>query len=109
MISELVKQTAEAVMQRGGVVRSLDSWGTRLLPAVMKRHEQRHTVGDYWTIHFDASPPVMKSVNFQLGKDPRVIRWTVTKLGEKLNDIAGVKEATVKTRPIPKKRPEPTY
>jgi len=61
----------------------------------MRRQGQRHVIGDYWTIHIDASPGLLKQVNYQLQQDPRVIRWTTTKLGERLKDIAGLKEATV--------------
>ncbi|KAG9000507.1 hypothetical protein FRB94_005395 [Tulasnella sp. JGI-2019a] len=95
-ISKLVKQTALTVLNNGGVVRTLNCWGTRKLPALMKRQGQHHTIGDYWTIHFDASPTLLRKVNFQLQQDPRVIRWTTTKLGEQLKDIGGLKEVTVK-------------
>jgi len=61
----------------------------------MRRHKQIYTVGDYWTIHFDASPKLMQVVNGQMKQDPRVIRWTVSKLGERLRDIGAFKEATV--------------
>ena len=39
----------------------------------------------------------MKNVVTLLRQDPRVIRWTTTKLGERLHEVAGLKEDTVKT------------
>ena len=50
-IRDLVRQTAMTVMNHGGVVRSLNSWGTRSLPAQMRRHEQKHTIGECVTIN----------------------------------------------------------
>ncbi|KAG8936848.1 hypothetical protein FRC03_009600 [Tulasnella sp. 419] len=95
VIRGLVKQTAMTVMNNGGVVRSLNSWGSHVLPSRARRHKQYHTIGDYWTIHFDASPPLMQTVANQLQQDPRVVRWTTTKIGERLEDILGTKESTV--------------
>jgi ribosomal protein S6 len=42
----------------------------------------------YWTMHFDASPEKQKSLNKLLRKDPRVIRATVLKMGERIEDVA---------------------
>lgn len=41
----------------------------------------------YWLMHFDTNPPVLKSLNDRLGADPRVIKWTALKLGDKLDQI----------------------
>ncbi|KAF8580447.1 hypothetical protein K439DRAFT_1356839 [Ramaria rubella] len=94
-IKELVKTCATHVMDSGGVVRSLNNWGTRVLPNRMHRHQQWHTIGDYWTMHFDTSPRVLHALNRRLRKDPRVIRWTMTKLGERIEVIAEPTEQTI--------------
>src|SRR5258708_29448511 len=44
----------------------------------------------YWTLHFDASPSLMGEMGKRLREDPRVIRQTVIKMGEKLDDIAEI-------------------
>ena len=53
---------------------------------------QRHTFGplthSYWTMHFDASPEKQKGLSKLLRKDPRVVRATVLKLGERIEDVA---------------------
>lgn len=38
-------------------------------------------------MHFDTSPPVLKSLNDRLRADPRVVKWTAMKLGERLDQI----------------------
>ncbi|KAJ3516435.1 hypothetical protein NLJ89_g1136 [Agrocybe chaxingu] len=87
-IRELVRQSAMHVMNAGGVVRNLNSWGTRTLPQRMKRHGRPQEVGDYWTMHFDANPTTLKSLNGLMRRDPRVLRWTVLKLADKVEDMA---------------------
>ncbi|KAF8513028.1 ribosomal protein S6 [Hysterangium stoloniferum] len=94
-IKELVTTCATHVMDAGGVVRSINSWGTRTLPARKLSHKRWHTVGDYWTMHFDTNPRTLHELNRKLRQDPRVIRWTMTKLGEKIEDIAQPNEKTI--------------
>lgn len=38
-------------------------------------------------MHFDTSPPVLSQLSSRLRADPRVVKWTTLKLGEKLEDI----------------------
>ncbi|KAF5322154.1 hypothetical protein D9619_001897 [Psilocybe cf. subviscida] len=87
-IRELVRQSATHVMNNGGVVRNINSWGTLTLPQRMKRHGPLQSVGDYWTLHFDASPRTLRSLNGIMRRDPRVLRWTVLKLADKIEDIS---------------------
>ena len=42
----------------------------------------------YWTLHFDASPRTLRSLNGIMRRDPRVLRWTVLKLADNLEDLA---------------------
>ena len=42
----------------------------------------------YWTMHFDASPRTLRSLNGIMRRDPRVIRWNVLKLGDEVEDLA---------------------
>jgi len=94
------------VMNSGGVVRKINSWGTRTLPQKMKRNGPLQSVGEwveyyhpslsclnprlysYWTLHFDASPRTLRSLNGIMRRDPRVLRWTVLKLADDLEELA---------------------
>lgn len=42
----------------------------------------------YWLMHFDANPRAMHALGKQLRKEPLVLRWTMTKLSEKVEDPA---------------------
>jgi len=46
-------------------------------------------------MHFDSSPKTLKGLHTLLRKDPRVIRWTVLKEGEKIEDVVELKEQTI--------------
>jgi len=93
-IKGLVQQTARHVMNNGGVVRKISSWGTLALPQRMFRHKQYHNIGDYWTMDFDVSPLTLRSLNYLMRNDPRVIRWTMLKQGEKVEDIVETRGKT---------------
>lgn len=45
-IKELVRQTAMHVLNAGGVVRGINSWGTCRLPQRMQRHQQYYDKGE---------------------------------------------------------------
>ena len=51
-------------------------------------------------MYFDTSPRVLHTLNRSLRQDPRVIRWTMTKLGEKIEDIADIQKKTVSRTPL---------
>ena len=46
-------------------------------------------------MHFDTSPRTLRSLNTIMRSDPRVIRWTMLKLGEKIEDVVKDREVTV--------------
>ncbi|KAI9137689.1 ribosomal protein S6 [Paraphysoderma sedebokerense] len=92
---QLVKKTALAVMNRGGVVRNLENLGVNNLPYRMKRHQEFFNEGRYFTVRFDASPAIVETVSKEMYHDSRVIRYNVIKIGTKLEDISGVDPAVV--------------
>ncbi|KAF7782622.1 hypothetical protein Agabi119p4_1998 [Agaricus bisporus var. burnettii] len=89
-IRGLVQQSATHIMHAGGVVRKIESWGTMQLPQRMKkkRTSAYEQIGDYWSLHCDASPQALRTLNNFMRRDPRVLRWTVLKLGDRVEDVA---------------------
>ena len=53
----------------------------------------------YWTMHFDASPEKQKGLSKLLRKDPRVIRATVLKMGNRIEDVAWKYPKTIISAP----------
>mgnify|MGYP003740238263 CR=1 FL=1 len=77
-------------MRSGGVVRGYTNWGTFRLPKPTTKHQARHTEGHHFIMRFDASGPVQQAVRRTLSLDPRMIRFSVVKLGNKLDEIKDV-------------------
>ncbi|KZV69555.1 hypothetical protein PENSPDRAFT_580766 [Peniophora sp. CONT] len=94
-IKELVRRSALHVMDGGGVVRGFRYWGLKTLP--QKTHKQKaiHTHGDYWTMHFDASPDNQRGLHRLLRKDPSVVRASMLKMGENLRGVSSGPEHTI--------------
>ncbi|KAI0063560.1 hypothetical protein BV25DRAFT_1824107 [Artomyces pyxidatus] len=95
-IKELVRLSATQIMNQGGVVRGIKYWGLKTLPQRMRQNRVYHSYGDYWSMHFDASPSNQRDLSKLLRKDPRVIRATVLKMGEKIEDVVVPREKTIR-------------
>ncbi|KAG2186300.1 hypothetical protein INT43_002738 [Umbelopsis isabellina] len=91
---DLLKTSASQVLDKGGVVRGFENWGSRNLPHRIKRHQQYFDSGHYWLMHFDANPGTVQDLGKKLRVDPRVLRHTVVKLGSKLEHITARPEKT---------------
>ena len=105
-IKGLVRLAASHILNNGGVLRGIQYWGTETLPQRMRSHGINHEHGEcawfslfldlslrffsisYWTMDFDSSPEKQKSLSKLLRKDPRVVRATVLKMGERIEDVA---------------------
>ena len=58
-------------------------------------------------MHFDTNPRTLHALNRRLRQDPRVIRWTMTKLGEKVEDIVTPRQQTIGGMPTAEKPNRP--
>ncbi|XP_036099723.1 28S ribosomal protein S6, mitochondrial [Molossus molossus] len=74
-----LKRTVEALMDRGAVVRDLESLGQRALPYAISAHSQRHSRGGYFLVDFYAPATAVESIMEHLSRDIDVIRPTVVK------------------------------
>ncbi|EGF80454.1 hypothetical protein BATDEDRAFT_25050 [Batrachochytrium dendrobatidis JAM81] len=84
---QLLKQCAMHVLDNNGVVRQFINLGKKDLPYRMKRHQEIHAKGAYFTMQFDASPLVMKSLSSSLALNEDVIRHTVINCGDSLEAV----------------------
>ncbi|XP_039599762.1 28S ribosomal protein S6, mitochondrial isoform X1 [Polypterus senegalus] len=74
-----LKRTMEALIEKGAVVRSLESLGERSLPYKMSKHNMRHTRGGYFLVDFYASPTIVSNMLDHLERDIDVVRPTILK------------------------------
>ncbi|KAK4052975.1 hypothetical protein OIO90_004099 [Microbotryomycetes sp. JL221] len=88
-IRALTTTASSLIVKNGGVVRTFDYWGNRHLPQPFKRGQDspKAVAGDYWTMKFDANPPTVAALRDRLRLDPRVLRWTVLKVGSTLEQV----------------------
>lgn len=78
------------VLNSGGIVRGYTNWGLLLLPTRAKKHQATYTHGHYFLMRFDASGKTQKVVRNTLGLDPRMVKFSVCKLGERLEEVSKV-------------------
>ncbi|KAK7728919.1 hypothetical protein SLS57_002151 [Botryosphaeria dothidea] len=89
-VKEIAKTAGSIVLNSGGVVRGVTNWGVFQLPKPFRKHQVTHYTGHHFLLRFDASPRTQHALRRTMGLDPRLIRYSVVKLGDKLEDIADV-------------------
>ncbi|KNE58030.1 ribosomal protein S6 [Allomyces macrogynus ATCC 38327] len=102
-VKPLVKQAALTIINRGGVVRSMNNLEARELPYRIKAHQEYHQQGHYVSIVFDSAPTEIPALQRQLRLDTRVLRATVVKLADQLDrGVSGLPEAYLDAMGFPK-------
>ncbi|KAJ5127100.1 37S ribosomal protein MRP17 [Penicillium atrosanguineum] len=89
-VREIARNAGVQVIRSGGVVRGFTNWGPFRLPRVTTKHQARYSEGHHFIMRFDASGPVQTSIRRTLGLDPRMINFSVVKLGDKLEEIKDI-------------------
>ncbi|KDN41794.1 hypothetical protein K437DRAFT_258139, partial [Tilletiaria anomala UBC 951] len=87
LLRDLIRSSSRLVLDNGGAVRGVQYWGRRTLPQRARAHQQWHTEGDYFLMQFDTNPRTLETLYGRLRADPRVVKYTALKLGDKLQDI----------------------
>lgn len=85
----IARAAGQQILSSRGVIRGITNWGPFLLPKPTTKHQSLHHTGHYFVMRFDASAAIQQSVRRSLGLDPRMIRFSVVKVGDRL----GGKEA----------------
>ena len=86
----ITRTTGNIVLASGGVVRGITNWGTFLLPYPARKQGATYNAGHYFILRFDSSGQTQHAVRRTLGLDPRMIRYSVVKMGEKFEEISKV-------------------
>nr|CAG4644453.1 EOG090X0IQO [Lepidurus arcticus] len=79
-----LKRAAEGILDRGGILRKMESLGTKTLPYRLNVHGLRHTEGMYFLMRFDAPPPVIEELKDVCVRDVDIIRPSVSKIEKKV-------------------------
>lgn len=86
----IARNAGAQVIRSGGVIRGYTNWGVFRLPKVTTKHQARYSEGHHFIMRFDSSGPVQTSIRRTLGLDPRMINFSVVKLGDKLEEIKDI-------------------
>jgi small subunit ribosomal protein S6 len=92
----ICRTAGSLVLQRGGVIRGITNWGVFHMPKPTKGSKggTRHHIGHYFVMRFDSNAPTQHAVRRTLGLEPRMLRFSVVKLGSSLEQIANVQGET---------------
>lgn len=86
----IARTAGNQVLSAGGVVRGLTNWGTFLLPKPARKQGAIYHNGHYFIMRFDSSAKTQHAVKRTLGLDPRMIRYSMVKVGSKLDEVRDV-------------------
>ncbi|KAK8154343.1 ribosomal protein S6 [Phyllosticta citrichinensis] len=89
-VKEIAKSAGTIILNAGGVVRGVTNWGVFQLPRPTRKHQMTHSSGHHFILRFDASSHAQHQLRRTMSLDPRLIRYTMVKLGDSLADIADV-------------------
>jgi small subunit ribosomal protein S6 len=70
----------------------MKNWGQFDLPRPTTKHQTQHRQGHYFVMQFDASVKAQQDVRRFLSLDPRMIRFSMVKIGDKLGGVNGAIE-----------------
>lgn len=88
--SRIAKTAGKIVLDQQGVVRGVSNWGTFLLPKPAKKLQTTHHYGHHFIMRFDASARAQHALRRTMSLDPRLIRYSVVKMGTKFEEIKDV-------------------
>lgn len=78
------------VLSRGGVIRSIQNWNKQLLPTRVKKNQAAYDRAYYFVMRFDGNSGSQAEVRRTLALDPRMVRFSVVKLADKLETVVKV-------------------
>ncbi|KAK4944617.1 hypothetical protein LTR10_016051 [Elasticomyces elasticus] len=91
-VKEIARVTGQQILDNKGVIRGIKNWGQFDLPRPTTKHQTQHHQGHYFVMQFDGSVKVQQEVRRLLGLDPRMIRYSMVKVGDKLGGVNGAIE-----------------
>ncbi len=92
MVTSIARIAGQQIVDNKGVIRGIKNWGQFDLPRPTTRHQTQHHQGHYFVMQFDSSIKVQEEVRRLLTLDPRMIRHSVVKVGDKLGGVNGAIE-----------------
>ncbi|XP_067013524.1 small ribosomal subunit protein bS6m [Anabrus simplex] len=77
-----LRRTADAIFEKGGIIRQINNLGTRELPFKMSAHGMVHKKGSYFMFQFDVPPSSLGDLAERYGRDVDIIKRRIYKVEE---------------------------
>ncbi|XP_059613313.1 small ribosomal subunit protein bS6m-like [Phlebotomus argentipes] len=79
-----VKRASEMILDRGGVIRSINNMGTMDLPYKMSSQGLVHRIGTHFLVEFSLPPSQIEDINEEFSRDVDIIRRVIVKTENEL-------------------------
>ncbi|KIW00003.1 ribosomal protein S6 [Verruconis gallopava] len=108
-VKDIARTAGNLILQNGGVIRGFTNWGVMALPKPLPNRSasisnssnrtadpysanlsNKHTIGHYFIMRFDSSAHAQHTLRKTWAGDPRLLRFSVVKLGDTLKAISDV-------------------
>ncbi|EPY49706.1 ribosomal protein subunit Mrp17 [Schizosaccharomyces cryophilus OY26] len=83
----VARNCGKAVLDSKGVVVDIESMGLKELAKPVKKLNNKHNFGYWWSMSFYSSPTVQQELQRILRLEPTVLRYTFLKKSDKLNHL----------------------
>ena len=84
-LTNSIKGISQTILSAGGVVRSMDNLGDRVLVKNLRSNDgTKYSIGRFLKLEFDSTPQLMKTIERNTRQDPEVLRVNCNKMKESL-------------------------
>ena len=84
-LTNSIKSISQTILSAGGVVRSMDNLGDRVLVKNLRSNDgTKYSMGRFLKLEFDSTPQLMKTIERNTRQDPEVLRVNCNKMKESL-------------------------
>ncbi|KAK6462927.1 ribosomal protein S6 [Scheffersomyces coipomensis] len=94
---KIVSTIGKLILNNRGIIRDITSLGSRPLPKIISKEQERHFQGYHFLLGFDVSSNVQAQLLRTLRNDPRILRANIKKIETKidLNPGTTIQQASV--------------
>ncbi|XP_014251123.1 probable 28S ribosomal protein S6, mitochondrial [Cimex lectularius] len=78
-MTKVLKRTASAIFEKGGVIKKLDNLGQQKLPYKTSKHGMVHLEAHYFNLAFIAPPSKIEQLEIEYERDVDIIRSKIYK------------------------------
>uniref|UniRef100_A0A0V0GDD4 Small ribosomal subunit protein bS6m n=1 Tax=Triatoma dimidiata TaxID=72491 RepID=A0A0V0GDD4_TRIDM len=91
-LKTVLKRTATAIFDKGGIIRKIDSLGTQRIPYKTSIHGAVHREASYFVLSFTVPPTKIDSLIEEYNRDIDIIRNRIYKANKEQDFICTIEE-----------------